>query len=155
MAAADEAKRDDRGGGERPSVAIPTLLVLLGGVVYGSVITANKIAIEAGFPFVSYTFWQTFLAGALLLAYGVVRARLPALGLAHLRHYVLTSTFGIVLPVLVLTYVAGRVPAGVLTLIFALAPPIAYLLTFALGRERFRWLSVGGVALGFAGVLMI
>ncbi len=141
--------------GEGRSILIPALLLLLGGGVYGGIVTANKIAIEAGFPFVAYTFWQTCLAGLILLAYTLLRGKLPGITVHHLRHYVLVSSLGIVIPLLILTYIATRVPAGALTLIFALAPPFAYVLTFALGRERFRWLSVAGVAFGFLGILMI
>ena len=147
-----EGERDAAG---RRSMLVPAILLTTGGVVYGGIVTANKIAIGAGFPFAAYTFWQTFLAGAAMLALALVTGRPPGLGFAHLRHYVLTSSLGIVGPLLVLTYVADRLPAGVLTLIFALAPPLAYAFAFALGRERLRWLSVAGVAFGFAGILMI
>ena len=42
---------------------LPTVLLLLGGISYGSLFTANKIAIDAGFPFVAYSFWQALFAG--------------------------------------------------------------------------------------------
>ncbi len=144
------------GGQAKPvSLAIPAALVIGGGVVYGSLFAANKIAIEAGFPFIAYTFWQTLFAGAALLLFAAVRSDLPRLSFHHLRHYFLTSALGIVVPVLVLTYIADKLPAGVVTLIIALAPPLTYVFAFLLRRERFRWLSVGGVAFGFTGVLLI
>ncbi len=149
------AAKGERQGAGRRSMLVPTALLTTSGVVYGGILTANKIAIGAGFPFAAYTFWQTFLAGAVLLVFSLARGRPPGLGFAHVRHYVLTSSLGVVMPLLVLTYVADRLPAGVLTLIFALAAPLAYIFAFALGRERFQWLSVAGVAFGFAGILMI
>ena len=40
------------------NLIFPTVLLLLGGVSYGSVISANRLAVEAGFPFIAYAFWQ-------------------------------------------------------------------------------------------------
>ena len=134
---------------------IPAILLVTGGIAYGSLFTANKIAIEAGFPFISYTFWQALVAGIALFAYGLVRSDLPRLTFRHLRQYVLTSTLGLVFPVLVLTFIAGKLPAGVVTLIIALAPPLTYVFAFLLRLEKFRWPSILGVVFGFAGILLI
>ena len=147
---------DPRGPDVRStSMAIPAILVIVGGTAYGSMFAANKIAIGVGFPFIAYTFWQALFAGAALLVFGALRADVPQLSFAHLRHYVLMSVLGIVIPLLVLTYIADKVPAGVVTLIIGLTPPLTYVFAFLLRREGFRWLSVGGVVLGFASLLLI
>ena len=125
---------------------IPAILLVTRGIAYGSLFTANKIAIEAGFP---------FIAGIALFAYALVRSDLPRLTFRHLRQYVLTSTLGLVFPVLVLTFIAGKLPAGVVTLIIALAPPLKYVFAFLLRLEKFRWPSILGVVFGFAGILLI
>ncbi len=120
------------------SLVIPATLVILGGVIYGSLFAANKIAIEAGFPFIAYTFWQSLFAGLTLLVVALARADAPKLSYRHLRHYVLMSTLGVVVPVLVLTFIADKLPAGVVTLIIGLTPPLTYLFAFVLRREGFR-----------------
>jgi len=47
------------------------------------------------------------------------------------------------------------VPPGVLTLIVALIPATTYLLSLIMRMDRFRWLSVAGVVVGFAGIVLI
>ena len=137
------------------SLVIPATLVMVGGVAFGSLFAANKIAIEAGFPFIAYTFWQALFAGLALLVVALVRADAPKLTGPHVRQYVLMSIFGIVIPTLVLTFVADKLPAGVVTLTIGLAPALTYAFAFALRREKLRWLSVGGIVLGFASILLI
>jgi len=134
---------------------VPAALVVCGGVAYGSLFAANKIAIESGFPFVAYTFWQAMIAGLVLLAFAVARGDVPKVSIIHLRQYGLMSLLGVVVPVLVLTFIADKLPAGVVTLIIGLTPSLTYLFAFILGRERFRWLAVGGVLFGFASILLI
>ena len=134
---------------------LPTVLLLLGGISYGSLFTANKIAIDAGFPFIAYSFWQALFAGVVTLALSVVFSRLPSLRRENLRVFALVAVFGFLGPLLVVTYVADRLPPAVLTLCAALIPAATYSLTLVLRFDRFRWLSVAGVLLGFGGILLI
>jgi len=134
---------------------VPAALVVCGGVAYGSLFAANKIAIESGFPFVAYTFWQATIAGLALLVFAVARGDVPKVSAIHLRQYSLMSLLGVVVPVLVLTFIADKLPAGVVTLIIGLTPALTYAFAFILRRERFRWLGVGGVVFGFASILLI
>ena len=134
---------------------LPTGLLLLGGISYGSLFTANKIAIDAGFPFIAYSFWQALFAGVVLLALSadLLQAALaPAGEPAGLRA---GCGFGFLGPLLVVTYVADRLPPAVLTLCAALIPATTYTLTLVLRFDRLRWLSLAGVLLGFGGILLI
>ena len=134
---------------------LPTVLLLLGGISYGSLFTANKIAIDAGFPFIAYSFWQALFAGVITLVLATIISRPPSLRKENLRVFGLVAVFGFLGPLLVVTYVADRLPPAVLTLCAALIPATTYSLTLVLRFDRFRWLSVGGVLLGFGGILLI
>ena len=134
---------------------LPTVLLLLGGISYGSLFTANKIAIDAGFPFIAYSFWQALFAGVITLVLAAIISRPPSLRKENLRVFGLVAVFGFLGPLLVVTYVADRLPPAVLTLCAALIPATTYSLTLVLRFDRFRWLSVGGVLLGFGGILLI
>ena len=134
---------------------LPTLLLLLGGISYGSLFTANKIAIDAGFPFIAYSFWQALFAGVITLVLATIVSEPPSLRRENLRVFGLVAVFGFLGPLLVVTYVADRLPPAVLTLCAALIPATTYSLTLVLRFDRFRWLSVGGVLLGFGGILLI
>ena len=134
---------------------LPTLLLLLGGISYGSLFTANKIAIDAGFPFIAYAFWQALFAGTVLLVLSAVFSKLPSLRRENLRVFALVAVFGFLGPLLVVTFVADRLPPAVLTLCAALIPAATYSLTLVLRLDRLRWLSATGVLLGFGGILLI
>ena len=134
---------------------LPTVLLLLGGISYGSLFTANKIAIDAGFPFIAYSFWQALFASAVLLVLSAIFSKLPSLRWENLRVFALVAVFGFLGPLLVVTYVADRLPPAVLTLCAALIPAATYTLTLALRLDRLRWLSVAGVLMGFGGILLI
>ena len=101
---------------------LPTVLLLLGGISYGSLFTANKIAIDAGFPFIAYSFWQALFAGVVTLVLAAIVSKLPSLRRENLRVFGLVAVFGFLGPLLVVTYVADRLPPAVLTLCAALIP---------------------------------
>ena len=147
------AEKDSAAGSS--SLLIPTLLLLVGGVAYGSVFAANKIVIEAGVPFIAYTFWQAALAALILLILTAILKAPPKIEPAYIRQYVGTALLAIVVPVFMLSFTAGKLPAGVITLVFALTPALTYLFAFVLRLEHFRWLSIGGIVFGLAGVLLI
>ena len=134
---------------------LPTLLLLLGGISYGSLFTANKIAIDAGFPFIAYAFWQALFASAVLLVLSAIFSKPPSFRKENLRVFGLVAVFGFLGPLLVVTFVADRLPPAVLTLCAALIPATTYTLTLVLRLDRLRWLSVTGVLLGFGGIVLI
>jgi len=142
---------------ENPATSrtLPLVLLVVGGVVYGSVFSANKIAIEAGFPFIAYTFWQALIAALAVLVIGGATKSLPQMSTAHLRQYGFTALFGYIIPFIVFAYVAAKVPPLVLTLLLALTPALTYLFAFIMRLEKFRQASIMGVVFGFIGILLI
>ena len=75
-------------------LVLPTVLLLLGGISYGSLFTANKIAIDAGFPFIAYSFWQALFASVVLLVLSAIFSKLPSLRWENLRVFALVAVFG-------------------------------------------------------------
>jgi drug/metabolite transporter (DMT)-like permease len=137
------------------SMVVPTILLLVGGIAFGSLFSANKIAVEAGFPVFAYAFWQALLCGSGLLIVAALLRDIPRLNAGTLKLFGTVAVTGLVIPLLVFTSVADKVPPGVLTLIVALCPVTTYVLSLILGMDRFRWLSMAGVMLGFGGILLI
>lgn len=140
---------------ERGVLLVPSALLLLGGIAYGSMFSANKMAVDAGLPVMAYAFWQALFAAVILLGASFVLRQPPRIGFKTVRLFTVVALTGLVVPLLVFASVADKVPPGVLTLIVALIPATTYLLSLSLRMDRFRWLSVAGVAVGFAGILMI
>ena len=135
--------------------AVPYLMLVAAAVIYGSVFSLNKIAAEAGLPPIGYAFWQSILAGLALLVVAFMRGTPPGLGAVHLRAYVVIGALVFGLPVALLTYVAPNLPAGIVTLVLALSPPLTYLFGMAARIERFYWTGALGILLGFGGVLVL
>ena len=137
------------------SLLIPTGLLLLGGISYGSLFSANKRAIDAGFPFLAYAFWQVLLAAAILILISIFTSGLPRLSKVNLRVFSFVAVVGLICPLLVITAIADKLPPGVVTLCAALIPSVTYMLALSVRVEKLRLLSIGGVALGFGSVLFI
>jgi len=81
--------------------------------------------------------------------------QLPAVTGAHSRIYVVMALLNVAIPYLVLSYVAPKLPAGLLPIGLALVPGVIYLMALALRLERFGLLRFGGICLGLVGVLVI
>ncbi|MCH8111749.1 MAG: DMT family transporter [Proteobacteria bacterium] len=143
------------GSAPRVSLLVPWLLLVGGASIYGGIFAANKLVAEAGVPFIAYTFWQTLIAGVVLFTLSLITRNVPPTSFRHLRHYTIISALGVVLPVLVLTFVASKLPAGVVTLLITLTPAMTYVFALMFRLERFHWISMGGVGVGLAGVLLI
>ena len=157
-ASAGKSEASASGGPERPrgrALIVPTLLLVLGGVAYGGMFSANKLAAGVSFPAFAYTFWIALFAGLALLIVGAFTGTLPPTSRAHLLQYARLAVLAMILPVLATALAAPELPAGVITLVLTLVPGITFWMSFAAGMERFEALSLGGLVLGAAGVLLI
>lgn len=135
--------------------ALSIVYLVLAAVSFGATFSLNKLAAEAGMPAVAYAFWQSALAGLVLLAIAWARGhRVPGQPDA-LKVYLLVGAMGLGLPAALLTFVAPHLPANLVTLVLALSPPLTFLLAVAVRLQRFRWLALTGVALGFGGILVL
>ena len=137
------------------TLAWPFVMLAVNGVGTGLAFSINRLAAEAGVPFIAYVFWAALFAGVALLLFGLVLGTLPPLTLRHLRVYVVMGATGVAVPMTVFAFVAPRIPASVLSLGLILTPMITYALALPLGLERFRVRSLAGIALGIAGVLLV
>ena len=135
--------------------AWPFAMLAINGVGTGLAFSVNRLAAEAGVPFIAYVFWASLLAGGVLLAVSLARRSWPPLTRRHLRVYAIMGVTGVALPMTVFAFVAPRIPASVLSLGLILTPMITYALALPVGLERFRARSLAGIALGFGGVLLV
>ena len=79
----------------------------------------------------------------------------PRLNWPHIRAYFVIGFFTLAFPFVLLAFIAPKLPAGVISLGGTLSPTITYILALALAMDRFRWLRIGGISLGLAGVLLV
>ncbi|MBT6828787.1 MAG: EamA family transporter, partial [Rhodospirillaceae bacterium] len=134
---------------------LPLILLFALGLGFGVSFTLNKLATTNGVPFIPYVFWQSAGAALLLVVAALGLRQLPAVTGAHIRIYVVMALLNVAIPYLVLSYVAPKLPAGLLPIGLALVPGVIYLMALALRQERFGVLRFGGICLGLVGVLVI
>ena len=143
------------GASPQQTGALPIVLLLVLGMGFGVSFTLNKLATTNGVPFIPYVFWQSAGAALLLGVAAAALRQLPAVTGAHIRIYVVMALLNVAIPYLVLSYVAPKLPAGLLPIGLALVPGVIYLMALALRLERFGLLRFGGICLGLVGVLVI
>lgn len=129
--------------------------LIFAGVVYGGIFIVNKMAASAGVPPLAYGFWQSFSAGLLLWIIMALKGERLAFGRVYLVSYLTIGALSIGIPISLLTYAAPHLPAGLLTIVLALSPPLTFALGMLVRIERFRLFGLLGLAFGFAGVLVI
>ncbi len=137
------------------NLTVPILLLLGGGMVYGSFFSAIRVAFDAGVPAMALAFWQSFFGGVGLLIFSAVIRQLPGTSFAHLRQYTVTALIGFSIPLIALTVVSGKLPPGILTLVVTLTPALTYIFAYLAHLNRLNLWGIGGVVLGLAGVLLI
>jgi drug/metabolite transporter (DMT)-like permease len=134
-------------------VSFAMMIVLA--VVYGATFTVNRLAADAGVPPMAYTFWQAIGAAVVLLIALTVSGDRLGVSRAHIKGYLVTGLLALGVPVVLLTYIAPKVPAGAMTLLLALAPPFTYMISMMIGIDRFRLFGLLGILFGLAGVAVL
>ncbi len=127
------------------------------GISYSLLFSINKMAAEAGLPYVAYVFWHSLGGGLILLLPCLLMGRSTWLQLnwLHLRTYFVWGGLAIAGPITLLTYVSPNLPSAVMTMILVLVPLFTYLFALLFRMERFRALSALALLLGLGGVLLV
>jgi len=123
--------------------------------MWGGITVLAKVVGDGGVPALGYAFWQTSGAAVILLTVCLARRKPPPLGAAHIRHYFIVGALGSAIPTANLFYALSHLPAGVVALVITTVPLITYLLSLAVRLEGFDWRRAAGIAIGFAGTLLV
>ena len=130
-------------------------LMLAGGIIAPLRFVLNKFAVDGGVPPFAFAFWPMLFAGTFLLLVAVVRGETPSLKFAYLRAYVTVGIFAMGAPMAVLTFLADKLPQGLISMVVILAPTLTYLFAIMLRVDRLRLMSCVGLAVGLGGILLI
>lgn len=155
MATMDHPPQQDFWARLMPARAVPFAMLGVAALLYGIVPSANKLVGTAGVSPFAYAFWFSLCGAALAFVAALATGGRPRFSKAHVKAYLATGFFGISLPFIFLTLAAPHLPASVIALLLALVPAFTYLMTLLFRMDRFRTLSVGGLALGLLGVLAL
>jgi len=136
-----------------PAVAVPLLLLAVGGMLGVTAVIAKAAAL-AGWPPLAFLAAANLGATALQLAGGALAGRRVRTDRPTLAYYLVSGLLA-VLPNALLFAAAPHVGAGIVALAFAFPLILTYGLALALGLERLQGRRLAGVLLGLAGALVI
>ncbi len=137
------------------SPIVSLVLVIAVGLGWTAATTLTRLSIESGVPYFAVVFWPN-LAGALIAGtWLLVKRRRVPLGWSYLKLYGLLGLLGNALPVVVIVFVAPRVPLGVFSMDMALEPAFTYGFALILALERFHAVRFFGLLLGLGGLMLI
>ena len=133
----------------------PLVMLLALGALWGSNPAFSKaLALEGIGPF-GVVFWQTALAGAILLPLCVLRRQPIPLNGRALAYYAFICGFGISLPYGALVLVVDHVSTGFVSVLVVLSPMLTYVFAIVMRLERLSAIRAAGIALGLAGVAIL
>ena len=125
------------------------------GVGWGSTHPLGKIATETGHGPFGLIFWQQVVMVAVLGAIALVRRKGMKLTTPALRFYVVVAVLGTLIPNGTFYASVAHLPSGIMSIIIATIPMLAFPMALALGMDRFSALRLAGLALGLLGVALL
>ncbi len=134
---------------------LPLILLVGMGALWGITQPLSKIAVAAGYRDIGIIFWQfafgTVLLGGLTLLQG---KRLP-LAPGPLAVYLMIAMIGTILPNWASFTAAVHLPSGILSIVIATVPMMAFPIALLLGMDRFSAIRLLGLVLGLSAIVMI
>jgi drug/metabolite transporter (DMT)-like permease len=97
--------------------ALSLALMLAGGIIAPLRFVLNKFAVDGGVPPFAFAFWPMLFAGLVLLGVALLRGEVPGLKFTHLRAYVTVGIFAMGAPMAVLTFLADKLPQGLVSMV--------------------------------------
>ena len=134
---------------------IPWLGLGYMGVAWGLSFSVAKLATADGTTPIGIAFWQSLLAGLLLLGYVYLRGRRLAMTWPAIKLYIIVALLGTPIPSVCFYYAAARVPAGVLAITVTLVPILTYGLALLMRSEIFSATRLTGIMLGTVSIFLL
>lgn len=132
----------------------PALLIITG-TLLGLTLPFGKIATAAGVPAMVWAFVISFGAGGVLLLAMLARRERMRLTPHRLRYFFVTAAVSYAIPNLLMFSAIPHLGAGYTGIMFTLSPVITLVFSILLRVRRPNLLGVIGIAVGFAGAVMV
>lgn len=129
-------------------------MLLACGTAWGTTQSFSKIAVSTGHGHFALIFWQ-LVVGVLLLGPMALLSGPVRIGRAQIGWAVLIAMIGTILPNTSFYISIARLPAGIMSILIATVPLIAFPLAVLLGADRFSVMRLLGLMCGIAGVALI
>jgi drug/metabolite transporter (DMT)-like permease len=133
----------------------PLAMLFACGVLWGLHFSLAKISAAGNVHPFAMLLWQGLGAFTVIGGVCLFRGRLRRVRRAHLGYYLGCGLSGIAVPSVAMFWAASYLPAGVMAILVSLNVMGTYGLALIMRLERFDWLRVGGIVLGFIAALLI
>lgn len=130
------------------------LLLITGGLL-GLTPPFGKLAAEGGIPPILWSFVISFGAGGVLLCVLLARRTRFTLTAHKLRYFAIAAAISYAIPNILMFSAIPHLGAGYTGIMFTLSPVVTLVLSILLGVRRPNLLGVAGIAVGFAGAVMV
>ena len=135
--------------------AIPYLLVLVTGTLWGATFSLARMAAETGAHPLGLTWWQVVAGALALLGACAVAGQWPRFTREEMFHYLVIAVLGSAVPGALYFYAAPHVPAGILAITIALVPMLIYAMAWCMSLEAYVARRAFGLGLGLAAVVVL
>ena len=113
----------------------PLIYLVFLGSSWGLYFSLLKIAELSGISYIGILTLTTLGVSIGMSLIALLRQRRPRFGARHVVFYIVCAATGYLLPMIVELWVIGQMPAGVLTLIVAMAPIVTLLLAWLIKSD--------------------
>ena len=135
--------------------ALPLILLIGMGALWGITQPLSKIAVNAGHRDIGIIFWQFAIGAVLLAVLSIARGKSLPLRPKALGFYLFIAMIGTIVPNSASFTAAVYLPAGILSIVLATVPMFAFPIALLLGMDRFSALRLFGLLLGLTAIILI
>ena len=130
-------------------------LLIVMGAGWGATMPLAKVAVSEGYRNFGIIFWQMAIGAVFLGALLALRGKLPRFNFRQFVFCIYIALVGTILANGASYQAAVHLPAGIMSIVIAAVPMIAFPIALALRLDRFRWLRLGGLIAGMLGVVIL
>ncbi len=124
------------------------------GISWGASQSLGKIAVSTGYGFFGLIFWQ-LVVGAVVLGPVCLLGGRFRVGRRGLIFAAGIAVIGTIIPNSAFYISVARLPAGIMSILIATVPLLAFPMALAMGMDRLSGMRLLGLACGVAGVALI
>lgn len=130
---------------------LPLVMLICLGALWGSNPSFSKALVTGGLSPGAVVFWQSILAGLMLLGVCAFRRVRVPLNRRAIIYYLVIGVVGIDLSYMTLVFVIRHVPVGFASVVLLLSPVLTYVIAIVVRLEQVNPVRAIGILLGFVG----
>lgn len=132
-----------------------TVILVFLGAGWGITQPLTKITVDAGYLPLGLIFWQLVIGAVMTSVLLLIQRKPLPLSTKTVGFFALIALIGTLIPNTTSYRAAFFLPAGVMSIVIATIPMMAFPIALALGTDWFSWRRMGGLSLGLLGVSLI